>query len=229
MRQFATQVSSNAFDGLLVIEPEGTLDYITQLHGRGLPVVMIDDRGHQPLFPSVATTNRAGGAAAAQHLISLGRRRPLVITGHLRFGCTEERLRGFADQYHSAGLPIPEELVLEGDFTFERGEGAVTRLLEQGIEFDAVFAHNDLSAAGALKAIREAGLQVPQDVAVIGFDDVPLASHTEPPLSTVHQPMRQMGAAAAQLLIGHFEGNALPEAPTVIPTELIVRGSTVSP
>jgi LacI family transcriptional regulator len=227
MRQFATQVSSNAFDGLLVIEPEGTLDYITDLHSRGLPVVMIDDRGHQPLFPSVATTNRDGGAAAAEHLIALGRTRPLVITGKLQFGCTEHRLDGFADQYRSAGLPIPEELVFEGDFTFEQGETAVVNLLSTGIKFDAVFAHNDLSAAGALKALREAGLQVPQDVSVVGFDDVPLASHTEPPLTTVHQPMRRMGQTAAQLLLGHFEGVALPEAPTVIPTELIVRGSTI--
>ena len=227
MRQFATQVSSNAFDGLLVIEPEGTLDYITDLHSRGLPVVMIDDRGHQPLFPSVSTTNRDGGAAAAEHLLSIGRVRPLVLTGHLRFGCTEDRLEGFAERFTAAGRPIPEELVVEGDFTFECGVVAVEQLLAAGTPFDAVFAHNDLSAAGALKAIREAGLQVPQDVSVVGFDDVPLASHTEPPLTTVHQPMRQMGATAARLLLGHFEGTALPETPTVIPTELIVRGSTM--
>jgi LacI family transcriptional regulator len=226
MRQFATQVSSNAFDGLLVVEPEGTVDYITELHDRGLPVVMIDDRGNQPLFPSVATTNRDGGASAAQHLLSLGRQRPLVLTGHLRFGCTGDRLDGFAEQYTAAGRPIPEERVIEGDFTFERGESAVQQLLAAGIQFDALFAHNDLSAAGALKAIREAGLQVPQDVSIVGFDDVPLASHTEPPLTTVHQPMRQMGATAARLLLEHFEGAALPMA-TVIPTELIVRGSTV--
>jgi LacI family transcriptional regulator len=229
MRQFATQVSSNAFDGLLVIEPEGTLDYITELHGRGLPVVLIDDRGHQPIFPSVATTNRNGGASAAEHLISLGRMRPLVVTGHLRFGCTEDRLDGFASLYAQAGRPIPPELVTEGDFTFECGRAAVRRLLAAGIEFDAVFAHNDLSAAGALQGVREAGLQVPQDVSVVGFDDVPLASHTEPPLTTVHQPMREMGATSARLLIGHFDGIPLPQTPTVIPTELIVRGSTVPP
>jgi LacI family transcriptional regulator len=227
MRQFATQVSSHAFDGLLVIEPEGTLDYITELHGRGLPVVLIDDRGHQPIFPSVATTNRDGGAAAAAHLISLGRMQPLVITGHLRFGCTEDRHAGFAARYAEAGRPIPDQLVTEGDFTFECGQVAVQHLLSEGIEFDAVFAHNDLSAAGALQAVREAGLKVPQDVCIVGFDDVPLASHTEPPLTTVHQPMRQMGATSAQLLIAHFEGTPLPQAPTVIPTELIVRGSTV--
>jgi LacI family transcriptional regulator len=227
MRQFASQVSSNAFDGLLVIEPEGTLDYITELHGRGLPVVLIDDRGHQPIFPSVATTNRAGGASAAEHLISLHRMRPLVITGHLRFGCTEDRLAGFASVYAAAGRPIPPELVIEGDFTFECGGAAARQLLAEEIEFDAVFAHNDLSAAGALQAVREAGLKVPHDVCVVGFDDVPLASHTEPPLTTVHQPMREMGATSARLLIGHLGGIPLPQAPTVIPTELIVRGSTV--
>jgi LacI family transcriptional regulator len=229
MRQFATQVSSNAFDGLLVIEPEGTLEYITELHGRGLPVVLIDDRGHQPIFPSVATTNRDGGASAAEHLISLGRMRPLVITGHLRFGCTEDRLAGFASRYADSGRPIPPELVVEGDFTFECGQAAARRLLAEGIEFDAVFAHNDLSAAGALQAVHEAGLKVPHDVCVVGFDDVPLASHTEPPLTTVHQPMREMGATSARLLIGHLQGVPLQQTPTVIPTELIVRGSTVQP
>jgi len=229
MRQFASQVSAHAFDGLLVIEPEGTLDYIAELSSRGLPVVLIDDRGHQPMFPSVATTNREGGAAAAAHLISLGRRRPLVVTGYLRFGCTEDRLAGFAQAYRDAQWPIDEQLVVEGDFTFECGHGAAARLLAAGIGFDAVFAHNDLSAAGALQAIREAGLQVPHDVSVVGFDDVPLAAHTEPPLTTVHQPMRQMGATAARLLLEHFDGVPLPRAPTVIPTELIVRGSTQPP
>lgn len=228
MRQFATQVSSNAFDGLLVIEPEGTLDYITELHGKGLPVVMIDDRGNQPLFPSVGTTNRAGGAMAAEHLISLGRVRPLMITGHLRFGCTVDRLEGFAERYTAADLPIAQELIVQGDFTFECGAAAIQEMLAAGITFDAVFAHNDLSAAGALKALHEAGLRVPQDLSVVGFDDVPLASHTEPPLTTVHQPMRLMGETAARLLLAHFDGTAMPQGSTVLPTELIVRGSTAA-
>ncbi|BCJ69005.1 hypothetical protein Prubr_60260 [Polymorphospora rubra] len=107
MRQFAAQVSAKSFDGLLVIEPEGTLDYITQLPGRGLPVVLIDDRGSRRVFPSVATTNRAGGAAAAGHLLELGRTRPLVVTGSRRFGCTRDRMAGFADTYAANGLPLP--------------------------------------------------------------------------------------------------------------------------
>ncbi|WP_200215735.1 LacI family DNA-binding transcriptional regulator [Micromonospora coerulea] len=226
MRRFASQVSAKSFDGLLVVEPEGTLDYITALHERGLPVVLIDDRGHQPGFPSVRTTNAAGAGAAAAHLLGLGRRRPLVVTGLSRFGCTRERLDGFARGYAEAGLPIDPALVVEGDFTFECGRAAVERLLAAGVPFDAVFAHNDLSAAGVLQALRDAGRRVPQDVAVVGFDDLPLAGHTHPPLSSVRQPLREMGAAAARALITHFAGAPLPDTPTIIPTSFTVRAST---
>ncbi|RGC69408.1 HTH-type transcriptional repressor CytR [Micromonospora sp. MW-13] len=226
MRRFASQVSAKSFDGLLVVEPEGTLDYITALHDRGLPVILIDDRGHQPQFPSVRTTNRAGARAAAEHLLALGRHRPLVVTGLHRFGCTSERLAGFAEGYAQAGLPLDPRLVVEGDFTLDCGRAAAQRLLAAGTPFDAVFAHNDLSAAGALQALRAAGRHVPEDVAVVGFDDLPLAAHTHPPLTSVHQPLRQMGEAAAHALIAHFDGTPLPDAPTVIPTTFTVRGST---
>ncbi|HKD98235.1 MAG TPA: LacI family DNA-binding transcriptional regulator [Micromonosporaceae bacterium] len=226
MRQFATQVSAKSFDGLLVIEPEGTLDYIADLHKRGLPVVLIDDRSKQPQFPSVATTNRDGGEAAARHLLDLGRRRPLVITGIERFGCTQERLSGFAAAYEAAGLGLDGRHVVEGDFTFDCGRLAVKQAFADGVEFDAIFAHNDLSAAGAMQAVREAGRRVPDDIAVVGFDDVPAAAHTDPPLTTVRQPLRQMGAAAARMLLTHFAGSPLPQQPATIPTTLVVRGST---
>jgi LacI family transcriptional regulator len=229
MRVFASQVSAKSFDGLLVIEPEGTLDYIAGLHARGLPVVLIDDREHRPLFPSVATTNRSGGYAAGAHLLELGRRRPMVITGPGRFGCTQERLDGFADAYAGADLPLDPALVVEGDFTFDCGQQAVKRVFEAGLDFDAVFAHNDLSAAGAIQAVREAGRRMPQDVAVVGFDDLPLAATTEPPLTSVRQPLREMGEAAARMLLAHFDGAPLPTSPTVIPTTFTVRGSTITP
>lgn len=227
MRQFASQVSANSFDGLLVIEPEGTLDYIAELHAGGLPVVLIDDRGHQPQFPSVATTNVDGGTAAAEHLVQIGRRRPLMITGVNDFGCTQDRSAGFAARFAVDGIALDPALVFEGDFTFDCGREVVKQALEQGLKFDAVFAHNDLSAAGAMTALREAGLRVPEDVPVVGFDDIPMATHTDPPLTTVHQPMREMGEAAARLLLSHFDGTPLPDEPTIIPTTLIVRGSTI--
>jgi LacI family transcriptional regulator len=191
--------------------------------------VLIDDRGNQPVFPSVGTTNHHGGAQAARHLLRLGRRRPLVITGMERFGCTRQRMAGFADTFAAAGHPLSPDLVAPGDFTFDRGRHAVAVRLAAGVPFDSVFAHNDLSAAGAIKAVHEAGLKVPQDVAVVGFDDIPLSAHTDPPLTTVHQPLRQMGETAARTLMAHFDGTPLPSTPTVIPTELIVRASTVTP
>jgi LacI family transcriptional regulator len=228
MRQFATHVSAKSFDGLLVIEPENTLDYITELHQRGLPVVLIDDRGHQPLFPSVATTNRDGGESAARHLISIGRTRPLVITGIEAFGCTQERTDGFRAAYVAAGIRLEPIRFIEGDFTFDCGRLSVKHAIASGVEFDAIFAHNDLSAAGAMQALRESGRRVPDDIAVVGFDDVPAAAHTDPPLTTVRQPLRQMGAAAARMLLSQLNGAPIPPEPNVIPTTLVIRGSTAT-
>ncbi len=230
MLQFGTQVSAKSFDGLLVIEPEGTLDYISTLHARGLPVVLIDDRGQDPgQLPSVVTTNRNGAATAARHLVELGRHKPLVIAGPERFGCTQQRLEGFSSVFADAGHPIPAERVLPGDFTIGCGFAAVQRALADGIAFDAVFAHNDLSATGAMQAVLDTGRRIPQDVAVVGFDDIPMAAHTRPPLTTVHQPLREMGESAARTLLAHFDGTPLPDSPTVIPTTLTTRGSTAGP
>jgi LacI family transcriptional regulator len=226
MRQFSAQVSGKAFDGLVAIEPEGTLDYLADLYASGLPVVLIDDRGNGPQLPSVATTNRAGGALAARHLWELGRRRPLVITGPEKFGCTQDRLGGFADTFAAAGSPVDPRLVVEGDFTYDAGSRAVKDSLDAGLSFDAVFAHNDLSAAGALQALRHAGRAVPDDVAVVGFDDIAHAAHTEPPLTTIRQPMRQMGETAARRLIAHFDGTPLTRDPAILPATLVVRETT---
>ncbi|MGX1886841.1 LacI family DNA-binding transcriptional regulator [Streptomyces sp. NPDC055287] len=215
---FTSQVSARAFDGLLVVEPENTLDTITAMHRRGLPVVLIDDRGHHPAFPSVATTNREGGASAARHLLTTGRTRPLVLTGPRGFGCVRDRLAGFL------GV-MPADPVIEGEFTEATGRNGVERALAEGRGFDCVFAHNDLIAAGALRALREAGRSVPDDVAVVGFDDIPMAQHTEPPLTTVRQPMRRMGETAARLLLARLAGDVISDEPVVLPTELVVRRS----
>jgi LacI family transcriptional regulator len=219
LAQFEKHVSSNAFDGLVVVEPPNSLDYITALHASGLPVVMIDDRGRHPQFPSVATTNRAGARSVAQHFLDRGRSRVAVITGPAEFGCTQERLDGFKDR-------LDPKLLLEGDFTRESGTLAVSTWLGGDVEFDAVFAHNDLMAAGALRGLRDAGRLVPDDVAVVGFDDLPIASDTQPSLTTVRQPVKEMGETAATMLLEHLAGKALPEAPQIVPTSLIIRESS---
>ncbi|MGW7267351.1 LacI family DNA-binding transcriptional regulator [Streptomyces sp. NPDC054842] len=221
--RFTHQVSARAFDGLLVVEPENTLGMLTALHRDGLPVVLVDDRGHHPEFPSVTAANAEGGAAAARHLLADGRRRPLVLTGPLRFGCVRDRLAAFRAAYAEHGIDIGP--VAEGDFTEADGRARVAALLAEGRRFDAVFAHNDLAAIGVLGALRDAGLRVPHDVAVIGFDDIPVARHTEPSLTTVRQPMREMGETAAGMLLARLAGHESPASPVVLPTRVVVRGS----
>ena len=226
MQRFAQHVSASTFDGLMVVNQEGTLDYIGGLHTRSRPVVVIDDRMSNGRFPSVSTTNEAGARQAAEHLLALGRSRPLVVTGLPGLRCTDQRLDGFRDAYAAAGVPVPDERVAAGEFTFASGQAAVERALARGVAVDAVFAANDLSAAGALAALQAAGLRVPEDVAVIGFDDVPLAACTTPGLSTVQQPCREMGRAAARMLVEFLDGSPGPETDVVLPTTLVVRGST---
>lgn len=218
VERFTAQVSARAFDGLLVVEPENTLATIAAMHRGGLPVVLIDDRGRHPAFPSVVTTNREGAASAARHLLAGGRTRPLVITGPGRFPCVRDRLRGFAEV-------MPDHHLAVGDFSERSGRAAVERHLAAGADFDSVFAHNDLSAAGALRALRSAGRSVPGDVAVIGFDDLPMARHTEPPLTTVRQPAGLIGETAARMLLAHLGGHPAPDEPVVLPTDLVVRRS----
>ena len=190
---------------------------------------MIDDRGHQPLFPSVATTNRAGRRGRRRHLLDQGRRSPVVVRGDERFGCTEERLEGFGRLFAEAGFPIPAEP--RGATATSPSRAAVPpspALVGAGVAFDAVFAHNDLSAAGAIQALRDAGVKVPDDVAVVGFDDIPLAGHTDPTLTTVRQPLHEMGRTAARILLTQFEGLPLDQNRCVLPTSLVVRGSSVA-
>jgi LacI family transcriptional regulator len=218
MERFARHVSASAFDGLLLVVPPDALPYVTGLHESGLPVVMIDDRGHHPGFPSVATSNTAGGAAAATHLLALGRNRPVMVTGPADFGCTRHRSAGF----RSVAGEVP---AVEGDFTRDSGQAAIASLLAADVPFDAVFAQNDLMAVGVLDGLRAAGRTVPDDVAVIGFDDIAIAAHTQPALTTVRQPSREMGEAAAAMLLAHLDGEPAPEEPLVLPTSLVIRES----
>lgn len=225
LTQFARHVSANAFDGLLLIEPPDTLSYITTLHESGLPVVMIDDRGHHPGFPSVATSNREGAAAAAEHLLGIGRTRLAMITGPMEFGCVRDRIDGFRTTLRSAGVRLDDGLLVEGDFTRGGGYEAIKQILRSRCPFDGVFAHNDLTAVGVLDGLREIGLAVPEDVAVVGFDDIPVAEHTQPALTTVRQPSREMGEKAASMLLSLLAGEQPPEEPWIVPTSLVVRDS----
>ncbi|MCY7417335.1 MAG: substrate-binding domain-containing protein [Chloroflexi bacterium] len=161
-----------------------------------------------------------------EHLVGFGHRRIGFITGTLHVGSTHERLGGYRDGLIAAGITLAAELVVPGDFLEPRGFEATRELLALAERPTAIFASSDAAAIGALRAAREAGLRVPEDLSIVGFDDVPEASYVDPALSTVRQPLREMGRSAVRRLM---EMLAEPDAPArriVVATELVVRGST---
>lgn len=237
VRRFASAAAARPLGGLLAIEPQCPPGFLADLQRGGLPVVVIQDRGGETPFPTVGTDNVGAAYAAARHLLRLGRTRPIVVTGPTGLECTRQRLTGFADVYAAAGLALAPWRVVECDFTFDGGLRTVTSLLRTlrhpgGPDpgFDALFAHNDLSAAGAVRALHDAGVRVPQDVAVVGFDDIAEAALTDPPLTTVRQPLGEMGGAAARLLMALAEGgpSRAADAPITLPYSLVVRASSAA-
>jgi LacI family transcriptional regulator len=201
-------------------------EYIGQLAKRGMPVVVIDDRGHHPEFPTVATTNLEGGRSATQHLVDLGRRRIAMLNGQLEFGCNRDRVEGYKSALQAAGLRFESRRTMTGYFTEESGASGMSRVLEADPKIDAVFAANDLMAFGAMRALRNAGRRIPDDVAVVGFDDIPASAITHPPLTTVHQPLYEMGRTAAGMVMASVRGEPIQER-VELPTSLVVRASTV--
>ena len=149
----------------------------------------------------VDVDNAGGARAGVAHLLERGRRRIATITGPLDMMVGQDRLAGYRDALADAGRPADDSLVETGDFSEDSGQQAMRALLEREPDLDAVFAANDLMAVGAMRALREAGRRVPDDVAVVGFDDSPLSRVTDPPLSTVRQPTDEMGRRMAELLL----------------------------
>lgn len=191
----------------------GPLVFIGYPQGASLPAIHADDYG--------------GALQAMRHLIGLGHRRIGIIGSALRPFALEERMRGLCDALDAANLPIDDSLVVNGDFSIESGELAAQQLLSLSKRPSAIFALNDRMALGAMRAAALMGLNLPADLSVVGFDDVALAALATPQLTTVRQPGFALGVAAAQMVFGLLEGTQ-PEA-KVIPTELIVRGSTAAP
>lgn len=214
-------------DGLILILPPGMLRTVGELANRGVPVVLIDDRmEHRDRdFPSVGTTNVQGAFEATRHLLQLGRKRVAIVTGPMDQDVGQNRLDGYRRALAEAGVPYRRELVVPGNFDPDSGRAAVATLIASGVPFDAVFASNDRMALGALRGLHAAGRRVPDDVALAGFDDVDAASYTIPALTTVHQPLYEMGKAAARTVVAAAEGREI-ERHIEIPTRLIVRESS---
>lgn len=222
---YESLLRSQHADGIVVSGPRSDDAGLMALAHDGFPIVL---QGSLPGIeaPSVDVDNVSGARSAVEHLIGLGWRRIGCITNApLAYTAAQERLAGYRAALDEAGIPYDERLVAEADFDAGSGHQAMAQLLASGGPIEAVFVASDVVAFGAIAAIREAGLRVPADLSLVGFDDIPLAAFFDPPLTTVRLPAYDLGLAAGTALLDRVAGRPVPDR-TLLPTELIVRSST---
>jgi DNA-binding LacI/PurR family transcriptional regulator len=217
----AKQVDGALVDGL-VLPP----DRIARFVEDGFPIVCLDRDIDSRSIPLVQVDNRLGGRIATRHLVDLGHTHIAHVTGAGELGISDERLAGYRDALTEAGLPVDFQLVEEGRFTDDGGHDAARRLLERQPDLTAIFAANDLSALGVMNAVAEAGRRVPDDVSVVGFDDLHLSAYTSPPLTTIRQPAVEIATLATEILIGLTRGQQAERMRHLLEPELVVRAST---
>ncbi|QKW23808.1 LacI family DNA-binding transcriptional regulator [Kitasatospora sp. NA04385] len=211
-------------DGVLLTSLRGDDPMPRRLEDSGIPTVVVGaPTGFDPAH-CVDVDNRDGARRAVRHLLDRGRRRIATITGPQDTRAGLQRLQGFHDAHAAAVLDAGP--VAHGDFSADSGVRAMQELLRRDPGIDAVFAASDSMAIGALRVLKERGRRVPGDVAVVGFDDSPIAVHTDPPLTSVHQPLEQMGREMTRILIARINGEAVARPRVVLDTRLVVRDST---
>jgi LacI family transcriptional regulator, galactose operon repressor len=212
---------------LMDVDPEEA--EVRRLVRSDLPCVGVDVELVGPATEFVASDNKSGIALAMRHLQELGHRRIATITGLLDTLPGADRLRAYRSEVQALGLPYRDEYVVYGDFYVDSGHSAMAKLLALPEPPTAVVAASDLMALGAMRAVDETGLSVPHDVSVVGFDDIQLAGHVHPSLTTLRQDKGGLGAEAGRALMALIDGEGdVPDAVT-LPVELVVRGSTTSP
>lgn len=220
-------IRSHRADGLVVSGPRVDDAELQDLASAGVPIVV---QGTLPgvNVPSVDVDNLDAARMAVRHLLALGHRRIACVTNaSLSYTAARDRLLGYRAALAEAGIPETERLVAEADFNAASGRRAMARLLENdGIT--AVFVASDVVAFGAIAAIRDAGLRVPDDISVVGFDDIPLAAYFDPPLTSIRLPAHDLGRAVGTALLDHITGRSV-ETRTMLPTELVIRSSTAPP
>lgn len=216
-------------DGLLLVLPTHADAYLDSLIRQGFPYMLVDHQGRGDYRSSVGAANFQGGHDATRHLIELGHRRIGHIAGKETLGCSHERIAGYRAALAEAGLPADPALLVQGDFFQPSGFTGAEHLLDLPEPPTAIFAANDDMALGVVEAARVRGLRIPEDLSVIGFDDVTQASIVHPPLTTVRQPLEQMGQIAAERLLALIESPERAVERVVLPTELIVRQTTCPP
>jgi DNA-binding LacI/PurR family transcriptional regulator len=214
-------------DGVILVLTELTAERRDRLAELRVPVVIVDPVGQpDPRIPSIGAANWAGGLAATEHLIGLGHRRIGTVTGRASLLCSQARLDGYRAALERAGLTIDPELIATGDFHFESARDLSARMLALPDPPTAIFAGSDITAMGVYEAARQRHLRVPDDLSVVGFDDLPMSAWVSPPLTTILQPLAEMARMATRAVLGLAEGfNNRIE----LSTSLVVRSSTAPP
>ncbi len=217
-------------DGAILMLPEESEAELVSLQQQGFPFVVVDPREPPPEgIPCVAAMHAAGAKQATEHLLGLGHRRIGAIAGSPGWYATEERLAGFRAALAGAGILLDPELVVHSDWRLPWGTAAAHRLLELPDPPTAIFGFNDNVAIGALHAAYERGLRVPEDLSVVGFDDTNQAVIVTPRLTSVAQPLAELGRMGVSLLVRLLEGQRLDAMRIELATRLVVRDSTAPP
>ena len=215
-------------DGLIVLNARDDERYklLEPLVLAGPPIVYVKNSPVEEPVSSVRCDDTMGGYLATKHLLDLGHRDIAIILGRENEQCTSERLDGYRKALVEAGLPLSENLIAKGNWSSQSGSEAVEDLFTRSESFSAIFAQNDRMAAGAIRSLREAGFHIPEDYSVIGYDNGPLASLIDPPLTTIQQPLEHFGQQAANILIDSIKETNHKPVEICITPELIQRESS---
>jgi DNA-binding LacI/PurR family transcriptional regulator len=224
--QLTESVAERRVDGVLLVSVHEHDPLPGLLEDMGLPTVLAGRRSPDESLSHVHSDNAGGAETAVRHLLARGRRTIATISGPLDMDVARSRLQGWREALEKAGHEAGERLVVSADFTEEGGEAAMRSLLEQVPELDAVFIASDVMAVGALAELRKQGRSVPGEVAVVGFDDSIIARHSNPPLTSVRQPVEDIGNTIARILLEEISDPDVPRQHVVLPTELVVRESS---
>lgn len=228
----ARAIGRATVDGVVVVGLSAHHPEVEQIRRAGLPMVLVDSTA-LPDQASIEVDDEGGARSAAQHLLSLGHRAVVVLaiepSEHApadEDGVPARRMRGYQAAFDAAGVVLPANAVLAAPTTTAGGAAAFARALDDGLRPTAVLAMSDALAVGAMRAARDAGLAIPRDLSVVGFDDVDLARDADPALTTIHQPIARKGEQAVELLLAILEGKAIVEQHEMLATRLVVRAST---
>ena len=222
-RRYLSRVMGTLVDGAVLVTPT-----VTDVQYDG-PVVAVDPHTGRSSLPTITSDNLQGARSAVEHLIGLGHTRIGMITGRPDLISGQLREQGFREALENAGIPVDERLLLPGAFESEVARDAALELLSLPQPPTAIFAANDLSALATLEVAAEIGIDVPHQLSVVGFDNIPESALSHPPLTTVQQPIRQMGHDAVVMLVAQIAGEEVADTHVTVDTTLVVRRSTTTP